>query len=88
METGIVVGVMVLLALAGVCIWWIKHRGPTEEPVFHFRCPSCLRRLRYKAKQVGHKGQCSHCKAILTFPPVARSVEKGGRKGQAGAVHD
>jgi hypothetical protein len=81
MEVGIALGVAALVFLASGYVWWIKHRPPPEEPVFHFRCPGCRRRLRYKAKQVGHKGQCSQCKAVLTFPPVASSVEKDRQKG-------
>jgi len=66
----------VLLVLGGVAVvavvaWvYLRGRTPTEEPFYHFRCPGCRRRLRYRARQVGHKGECSHCGRGLTFPPV------------------
>jgi hypothetical protein len=71
----------VLLTVAVGYVWWTRMRVPAEEPVFHFRCSGCLRRLRYQPHQVGHKGKCCYCGSLLTFPPVAWSLEHGGHKG-------
>jgi uncharacterized paraquat-inducible protein A len=74
----------VLLALGGavvvaVAVWaYLRFRTPTEEPFHHFRCPGCQRRLRYRARQVGHAGQCPKCGRRLTFPPVGSDAEQEG----------
>lgn len=72
---------LVLLALgaavvvaAGVWVY-LRQRAPTEEPFYHFRCPGCKRRLRYRARQAGHKGECSNCGRGLTFPPTTSAIE-------------
>jgi hypothetical protein len=70
-----------LLVTAAAYVWFSRLRVRPPEPIFHFRCPSCLRRLRYQPRQVGHKGKCGYCGNILTFPPVAWSLEEGGGKG-------
>jgi DNA-directed RNA polymerase subunit RPC12/RpoP len=74
----------VLLALGGVAVvvavaWaYLRFRPPKEEPVYHFRCPGCQRRLRYRARQVGHAGQCPKCGRRLTFPPVGSDEKQEG----------
>jgi hypothetical protein len=69
----LVAGVVAALAVVGFILW--RLRGEREEPYYHFRCPGCRRRLRYRARQVGHTGGCSHCGTRLTFPPTAQSVD-------------
>ena len=45
-----------------------------EEVVHHFRCPSCKRKLKYFARQVGHKGMCGSCREHFVFPtPLSTS---------------
>jgi hypothetical protein len=61
--------------VAGAFVAWTRLRGTPEEPTYHFRCPGCKRRLRYRARQVGHKGACSNCNRTLVFPPVSQAVE-------------
>jgi hypothetical protein len=65
-------------ALVVVYLLWARLRAAPEEPVYHFRCPGCSRRLRYRARQVGHRGECSHCRKQLVFPPVPREGSRGG----------
>jgi hypothetical protein len=63
-----------LAAAAGV--WaYLRLRTPGEEPVYHFRCPGCRRRLRYRRAQEGHAGKCSHCGHGVIFPPVSQATE-------------
>jgi hypothetical protein len=52
-----------------------RRRRATAAEVHHFRCPGCRRRLRFLARQVGHKGECSHCGQDVTFPLVSQSVD-------------
>ena len=64
----------VLAAAVGGYLF-VRLRRNKEEPVYHFRCPSCRRRLRYRERQVGHAGCCSHCGQHFTFPPVSQSMD-------------
>jgi hypothetical protein len=59
----------VLLALAVAYWWWARPRSPPDEPEYHFRCPGCRRRLRYRAGRVGHRGVCPQCRQHFLFPP-------------------
>ena len=73
--TGLLIGGALLL-VAGIVIYLlIRARKPKEEQFHHFRCPGCKRRIRYRTRQVGHKGSCSNCGRDLVFPPVSLSVE-------------
>jgi hypothetical protein len=67
-----------VVVLVGGYLLWARLRAAPEEPVHHFRCPGCHRRLRYRARQVGHRGVCSHCGQHLFFPPVPREGPRGG----------
>jgi hypothetical protein len=66
------------VAVAAAVWAYLRFRTPTEEPVHHFRCPGCQRRLRYRARQAGHKGQCPNCGRGLTFPPVGSDADREG----------
>lgn len=71
---GIVI-VVSLVALAGGVFVWLRSRTPKEEPILHFRCPGCSRRLRFRARQAGNAGRCSHCGRDLKFPPASQSID-------------
>jgi len=77
--TTLVVTVGAVLALVGGgCYLLMRRRGQRreEEAAFlHFRCPQCRRRLRFQARQTGHKGQCSHCGRDVTFPRADQSID-------------
>jgi LPXTG-motif cell wall-anchored protein len=76
--TLVVLAVAAVLLAGGLAFWLMRRKEQHqagETAVHHFRCPSCQRRLRFLARQVGHKGKCSHCGALVTFPPVAQSVD-------------
>jgi rRNA maturation endonuclease Nob1 len=70
----IIGGVVVALAVAGVVVY-LRSRPPREEPYYHVRCPGCKRRLRYRQRQVGNKGNCRNCGHAITFPPISQSVD-------------
>jgi LPXTG-motif cell wall-anchored protein len=64
------------IAALGVGVFmFLRKRRHVEEEFSHFRCPKCRRRLRYVSRQVGHKGQCSHCHTDLIFPPLSQAVD-------------
>jgi hypothetical protein len=66
------------LAGGGLAYWLLRRGGRLREAraaFHHFRCPKCRRRLRFQSRQVGHKGECSHCGNPVTFPPVSQSVD-------------
>jgi hypothetical protein len=68
--------VAVAATVVALSAWaYLRSRQPKEELYFHFRCPGCKRRLRYREKQVGHRGSCSHCKTNITFPPMREAVD-------------
>jgi LPXTG-motif cell wall-anchored protein len=46
----------------------LRKRKPKEQPILYFRCPSCKRKLKYLARQAGHKGMCASCKEKFVFP--------------------
>jgi hypothetical protein len=79
-EIVVAVAAGVLLTAAAAYVWLTRVRVPGQQPVFHFRCPGCLRRLRYQPRQVGHKGKCCYCGSMLTFPPISWSLEERGNK--------
>jgi hypothetical protein len=69
----IIVGIVALLAVAGV-FFFVRSRRAGEEVVYHFRCPGCKRKLRYYARQVGHRGMCTNCREPFTFPAISREA--------------
>jgi LPXTG-motif cell wall-anchored protein len=66
---GLVIGIPVL-ALVGWLLFF-RSRKPKIEPNHYFRCPGCKRKLKYLARQAGHKGMCSTCKEQFIFPVPA-----------------
>jgi hypothetical protein len=63
------------LAAAGVVWAYLRLRAPRQERFYHFRCPGCRRRLRYRKAQTGHAGKCSNCGHGVIFPPVSEVTE-------------
>jgi|YelNatPaOPRAMG01_1025707.scaffolds.fasta_scaffold181332_1 LPXTG-motif cell wall-anchored protein len=60
--------------VAGVVLFR-RRRSKEDDSFYHFRCPKCQRRLRYLARQVGHKGKCSNCSGEVVFPPISQSID-------------
>jgi rRNA maturation endonuclease Nob1 len=80
MSVGLIIGLVVgALVVAGGIAWLVswqrKKRKEEADAFYHMRCSGCNRRLRYRARQVGNKGKCSHCGKDLTFPPISMSVD-------------
>jgi hypothetical protein len=69
----IILGTIGFLFAGGV-FFFLRFRKPAQQAVYYFRCPGCKRKLRYHARQVGHRGKCGNCKEPLTFPPIARAA--------------
>jgi hypothetical protein len=69
-----------LLILAGIAslaaggYLAVRSQSPKDTPYLHFLCPGCHHRLRYRVRQVGHRGKCSHCGHLLCFPPTSESI--------------
>jgi hypothetical protein len=80
MSVGLIIGLVVggLVVVMGV-IWLVNwqraKRKQAEDTFYHMRCNGCNRRLRYRARQVGNKGKCSHCGKEITFPPISMAIE-------------
>jgi hypothetical protein len=71
-----IVAILGVLFVCGFFLYrWLKRSG-REEPVYHFSCPGCRRRLKFRARQAGHRGMCSNCKTNLEFPVPAQVGRK------------
>jgi hypothetical protein len=68
-----IVGILGVLFSGGFFLYRRFKNSAKEEPVYHFSCPGCRRRLKYLARQAGHRGMCSNCKTNLEFPVPADS---------------
>jgi hypothetical protein len=68
----IILGAIVFLVAAGA-FFLVRFRKSGGEAVYYFRCPGCKRKLRYHARQVGHRGMCANCREPLTFPAIPRA---------------
>ncbi len=72
---------LVLMVLGGVSIVAVvvylraQSQHAQGEAYLHFLCPGCRHRLRYQARQAGHRGKCSNCGHVLTFPPASQSID-------------
>jgi hypothetical protein len=69
----VILGVAASIAVGVFVVW--RRRPRVDDSFYHFRCPKCKRRLRYVARQVGHKGKCSNCNGDVLFPPVSQSID-------------
>jgi hypothetical protein len=72
----LLVGAAALALAAGGCLLLMRwQKDAAAEPFLHFRCPDCKRRLRFRASQSAHAGQCSRCGCKLTFPPASQATD-------------
>ncbi len=77
---------LVVFLLSGVAIilaggyWFLRLRSPKEEVYYHFLCPNCGRKLKYKARKAGQPGVCPRCKKGCTFPLVRERTEESTDK--------
>jgi hypothetical protein len=61
-------GLPAFIAAAGAIVYIKLYKPKAKEDPIYFRCPGCTRKIRYYKRQVGHRGMCSNCKALWTFP--------------------
>jgi len=71
----VILAVAGLGAVGGFLVWKKRSQGPVEESLFYFKCGGCGRKLKYRAAQGGHRGQCPSCKKALTFPPAPAATK-------------
>ena len=57
-----------LLVLGSGGFFYVRARKGKDEPIHYLRCPSCKRKLKYLAHQIGHKGMYANCKEKFVFP--------------------
>jgi hypothetical protein len=80
MDPTIIVGIVVGVLLVGggaflLLRWRAQQQQARGEEYYHFRCPGCKRRLRFRARQSGNKGQCSHCRKDIVFPSPSQAID-------------
>jgi hypothetical protein len=66
--TTIILVIAVAIVLAVAVFVFIRSRPAREEPIYHFNCPHCRRKLRYRRKQAGRQGACPRCRQGFLFP--------------------
>ena len=66
----IVVLIVVAILLGGAGYVFLRGRSKSAkgEDYYHFNCPGCRRKLRYRSRQAGHAGACPRCNKSFTFP--------------------
>jgi Zn finger protein HypA/HybF involved in hydrogenase expression len=64
-----IVGAAVVLLLVHV-VFLVRNRarGQQEEVLFYTNCRKCLRKLRYRERQVGQLAKCPLCHTVIRFP--------------------
>jgi hypothetical protein len=69
MSTPVII-ILVILALAAAAgtVVYVRTRPKPQEPIFHFNCPKCRRRLRFRLRQAGRQAACPRCRETFVFP--------------------
>jgi hypothetical protein len=67
----VMVGVLVVVSAAAGAALVVRARRPKDGAAHYLRCPGCGLRLRYFARQAGHRGMCRNCKEHFLFPSAA-----------------
>jgi DNA-directed RNA polymerase subunit RPC12/RpoP len=71
----LIAGVVILLALnIGVSLR-NRLKQQKDEIQFHYHCPKCHRKLRYREHQIGRFAQCPLCERPIVFPKPANMRE-------------
>jgi DNA-directed RNA polymerase subunit RPC12/RpoP len=72
----VIIGSVILLLVANIGV--VVHsrlRQRKDEIVFHYHCPKCSRKLRYRESQIGRLAKCPLCERPIVFPRPADFVE-------------
>lgn len=74
MNPGLLILGAAILGAAGVGGYlFFRPRQAAEEAYYHFQCPKCQRKLRYRMSKAGHQGMCPRCRTPCTFPMQSSS---------------
>ena len=69
---GVPIAIVCIFALLLVANIALSMRGRfsrgKEETFFHYKCPKCSRRLRYRQRQIGRLARCPLCERPIVFP--------------------
>jgi len=72
--TGILLlGGVAALAIGSYFFW--PPRPAQEEVFYHFQCPACGRKLRFRARRAGKQGICPRCRKRCTYPKSSASAQ-------------
>lgn len=72
----VLIGLVALLLIANVAIaLHARMRQQKIEALFHYVCPKCSRRLRYRETQIGRLARCPLCERPIVFPKPATLAE-------------
>jgi predicted SprT family Zn-dependent metalloprotease len=66
----IVVSVLAVVVVIAACYFFFRSRSEVEEPVYHFNCTKCKRRMRYHKAQAGRHAVCPGCRQQFVIPPI------------------
>jgi hypothetical protein len=64
----LILGVLIVSIGSAGAFLVLRRRPPRKGAEHCLRCPGCGLRLRYYARQVGHRGMCRNCKESFIFP--------------------
>jgi hypothetical protein len=67
----LVIGTLIVSIVGVSAFLYLRSRTPGEGATHYLRCPNCHSKLRYFARQAGHRGMCTSCKHHFTFPSVS-----------------
>jgi predicted Zn-ribbon and HTH transcriptional regulator len=59
-----------------------RLRGRQEEVLYHTNCRKCMRKLRYRPRQIGQLARCPICRTLIRFP----EPEEAARPRWTGAL--
>ncbi len=75
---------LILVVLVGSTAGVLAFRShrPKDGATHFLRCPGCGLKLRYVARQAGHRGMCRNCNEHFVFPSVAPTIGMNARFGR------
>jgi hypothetical protein len=74
--------VTVLLLIHVAFLVWHRVRDRQEDILYYTNCRKCMRKLRYRPRQIGQLAKCPICRTLIRFP----EPEEAARPRWAGAL--